>query len=261
MVCYFRANNTPNHAIKEAVRKQTDNTMKIAIFEDDRYFAAQLETLIRQYTHRPTAINTGVADEIINWIKKTAEPVLYLLDIMSCGKATGFQIARHISEHQSASGGSIGSLVVFITAYPQNILYNPDFKIRAFSIILKSAFSLEREIEETISLATKALRSKSLYIHIGKFESLYIPHEKICYAETIKSTNKLCIHCTDGQYVIRETLKNLLMELTPFGFVRCHKSIVANKANIRKKDKSSMTLTFHNGTSCPFSYLMRGSVL
>jgi len=237
------------------MNKQTKITMKIAIFEDDQPFATQLETLIRQYTHHPTAINTGVVDEILNWINKTTEPVLYLLDIMSCGKAMGFQIAQHIAEHQ------IGSLIVFITAYPKRILFNPFFKTKAFSIILKNAISLEGEVKETIDLAIQAMHSKCVYISIGKFETLYIPHEKICYVEAVKGTNKLCIHCLDGQYVIRETLKNLQEQLAPFGFARCHKSIVVNKANIRKKDKSAMTLTFHNGASCPFSYLMRGSVL
>jgi len=68
--------------------------MQIAVFENDQTFAIQLETLIRQHTHHPTSINTCVAGEIFNWIKKTAEPTLYLLDIMSDGKMTGFQIAN-----------------------------------------------------------------------------------------------------------------------------------------------------------------------
>ena len=233
--------------------------MRIAIFEDDRPFAMQLESLIRQYTHHPTAINTGIADEFINWIMKTTEPVLYLLDIVSCGKAIGFQLAQQIVEQQEKGGNS--SLIVFLTAYPQKILYNPIFKTKAFSIILKNEHSMDGEIKETIKLATQAILSKCLYINVGKFETLYIPHEKICYVEAIKGTNKLCIHCTDGQYVIRKTLKNLQEQLIPFGFVRCHKSIIVNKQNIRIKDKSSMTLIFHNGASCPFSYIMRGSIL
>jgi len=227
---------------------------KIAIFEDDHGFATRLETLIRHYTHHPTAINTGVAGEITSWINKTTEPVLYLLDIVACGVTIGFQLAQQIAEQQ------IGSLIVFITAYPKEILYNPIFKTKAFSIILKNTLSLEDEIRKTIDLASQALQSKCLYISIGRFETLYIPYEKICYVEAIKGTNKLCIHCTDGQYVVRETLKNLLEQLAPFGFARCHKSIIVNMANIRKKDKSAMTLTFHNGALCPFSYLMRGNL-
>jgi len=228
--------------------------MKIAIFEDDHCFATKLETLIRQHTHHPTVINTGVEKEITSWINKTKEPVLYLLDIVACGVTVGFQIAQQIAEQQ------IGSLIVFITTYPKEILYNPIFKTKAFSIILKNTLSLDDEIKKTIDIASQALHSKCLYIFTGKYETLYIPYEKIYFIEAIKGTNKLCIHCVDGQYVIRKTLKSLLEQLAPFGFVRCHKSIIVNKANIRKKDKSAMLITFHNGVSCPFSYLMRGNL-
>lgn len=231
--------------------------MKIAVFEDDRTFADKLEILIRQFTHHPTTINTGVGTEIINWVTnkaRSAEPTLYLLDIVSNGKTTGFQIAKQIVELSNSS------LIVFMTAYPQKIKYNATYKTKAFSVILKDAPSLEAEIKETIALAEQVFLSKCLYIHFGKSETLYIPYDKICFVESIKGTNKLCIHCVDGQYVIRETLKTLQEQLTPFGFVRCHKSIIVNKSNIRKRDKSSMTLTLNNGASCPYSYLMKGGL-
>jgi len=229
--------------------------MKIAIFENDRQFAERLEAVVCHCTHHPAAINTGDADEIIGWFERTAEPVLFLLDIVAGGKTVGFQIARRIFERNN------GSLVVFVTANPDRVLYRPTFKAKAFSIILKNPCSWEREIKETIALAKRELRAKSVYIHTGKFETLYIPHETICYIESIKNSNKLRVHCTEGQYVIRETLKSLQEQLAPFGFVRCHKSIIVNVANIRKKDKTAKVLVFHNGASCPYSHLLKGAAL
>ena len=205
-------------------------------------------------TNHPTAINTSTPNDIIRWIKKTAEPVLYLLDIVSDSKTTGFQIAQHIDKQQS------GSLVIFITAYPQSIQTNPHYKTMAFRVIYKNTPTLEQEIITTITLAEQVFLDKCLYIHCGKYETLYIPYDKICYREAVKGTNKVCIHCTDGQYLIRQTLKALQKQLAPFGFVRCHKSIIANRRNIRKRDKSSRILTFHNGATCPYSYLMRGGL-
>ena len=225
--------------------------MKIAIFEDDREFANNLERLIRQYTHYPTVINTGDIEEMARWIEKTAEPVLYVLDIILGDKTAGFWIADLIEKKNS------NSLIIFLTAYPQKINYNPYFKTKAFSVMYKDNPSLDIEIENTISLAEKALQDECLCIHVDKFQTLYIPYENICYIETIKNTNKLCIHCTDGQYVIRETLKSLLEQLSPFGFIRCHKSIIANQVNIRKWDKSTKTLIFHNGATSPYSYLAK----
>jgi len=225
--------------------------IRVAVFEDDRDFAAQLECLIRQYTHHPTAINTASIEELTRWIEKTDEPVLYFLDIVSDDKTLGFQIAQQICNQNN------GSLIVFLTAYPKKIINNAFFKVKAFTVILKNNPALGDEIMETITLAEQVMQAKCLYIMVDKFQTLYIPYDKICYLETIKSTNKLCIHCNDGQYVIRETLKVMQESLAPLGFARCHKSILVNKANIRKMDKTAMSLTFHNGATCPYSYLMK----
>ena len=157
--------------------------MRIAILEDDREFAARLEHLIRQYTHHPTAINTGDDGELVRWIDKTNEPVLFLLDIMLDNKTLGFQIAQRIYNRHN------GSLIVFITAYPKKIIFNAFYKIKAFTVILKNNPAVEDEIRKTISLAEQALRGKCLYIHVDKFQTLYIPYDSICFVETIKSTN------------------------------------------------------------------------
>ena len=106
--------------------------MRIAIFEDDRGFATWLENLIRQLTHHPTAINTGTVGDIIRWIKKTADPVLYLLDVVADGNTAGLRIAQSIDEQHN------GSLIIFLTAYPHSIQYNPVYKTKAFSVIFKN---------------------------------------------------------------------------------------------------------------------------
>jgi len=239
-----------NHGKKELL----DNDMKIAVFEDDRKFSKCLERIIRQYTHNPTAINTANTGELSLWIKKTTEPILYFLDIMIENRAFGFEIAQQIYKQNS------GSLIVFLTAYPKKIINNAFYKIKAFSIIYKNNPELEDEIEQTIDMAEQKFLGRCLYIFVDRFQTLYIPHESICFVETIKKANKLCVHCIDGQYVVRETLKVLQENLAPFGFVRCHKSFLVNKANIRKVDKSAMSLIFHNGVSCPYSYLMKGNL-
>ena len=223
--------------------------MKVVVFEDNKKFAANLERIIRQCTHHPTSINTDDIADVTCWVEKTTEPVLYFLDIVIGDETLGFSLAELISEQNN------GSLIVFLTDYPQKINYNPYFKTKAFSVIYKNNPSLDNEIENTILLAQKVLQSKCLYIHVDKFQTLYIPYENICYVEKIKKANKLCVHCTDGQYIIRETLEALLKKLLPFGFTRCHKSIIVNKSNIRKCDKPNMILVFHNGISCPYSYL------
>ena len=228
--------------------------MKIAVLEDDLEFAQRLERLIRQFTHFPTDINTNSTDELARWIGQAMEPALYLLDIVLNDDTAGLQIAQQIFDQKR------GGLIVFLTAYPHTIMSNPFFKTKAFNVILKNTGELEQEIKDTLCLAEQVLKEKCLYIHSGRFETLYILYDSICFIEAIKGTNKLCIHCTDGQYIIRGTLKDLLQKLNHSNFIRCHKSIIANKTNIRKRDASNLALTFCNGATCPYSYFMKGGL-
>jgi len=215
----------------------------IAVFEDDLDCAARLEKIIRQCTHYPTAI----AWEVTNFADRTPDPALYLLDIVKEGYTAGFQIAEHIT------GLANGSLIVFMTVYPQRINGNAYFKTKAFSFIDKDNPSMEQELRDTIRLAEQALTCRCILIHAGRFETLYIPYESINYIEAVKGTGKLCIHCKGGQYVIRETLENMSKLLAPHGFTRCHRSVIINLGNRLRVDKSGMTVHFQNGESCPYS--------
>jgi len=223
----------------------------IAVFEDDLDCAARLETIIRQCTHYPTAINTEDAREITDFADRTPGPALYLLDIIKEGCTAGFQIAEHITRLAN------GSLIVFLTAYPQRISGNAYFKTKAFSFIYKDNPSLEQELRDTIRLAEQAMTCRCILIHAGRYETLYVPYESINYIEAVKGTGKLCIHCEDGQYVIRETLGNMSKLLAPHGFTRCHRSVIINLGNRLRVDKSGMTVHFPNGASCPYSNSMK----
>lgn len=225
--------------------------MIIAVFEDDLHYAARLETIIRQCTHYPTAINTVDARAITAFADRTPAPALYLLDIVKEECPAGFQIAEHITRLEN------GSLIVFMTAYPQRMNDNAYFKTKAFSFIYKGNPKLERELCDTIQLAEQALTCRCVLIHAGRFETLYVPYENINYIEAIKGTGKLCIHCKDGQHVIRDTLENMSKLLAPHGFTRCHRSAIINLGNRLRVDKSGMTIHFQNGESCPYSNSMK----
>lgn len=227
--------------------------MQIAIFEDDREFAGTLESLIRQHTHYPTSINTADSDALWEKTSRAPGPVLYFLDIVSNGRTSGFDLAQRIAQLQQEC------LLVFLTAHPFKILGNPFYKTKAFSVILKSNPQLHEEIRATISLAEHALKKRCLFLHAGRYEEFGVPFSSICYLEAVKGTNKVCIHCVDGQYVIRETLSALLERLPP-AFVRCHRSIIVNRENIQRRDKSNRLLTFTGGASCPYSFGMRGGL-
>jgi len=228
--------------------------MNIAVYEDDRIFADKLEKIIRIFTHSPTISNTANEKEFWEQTAKATGPILYFLDIVLAGTASGFEAAQRIAENDA------NSLIVFLTNYPEKIIHNSFFKTKAFSVIYKSNPVLEEEIKETISLAVKVVQGKCFLIHVDKFQTLHVPYDSICYIEAVKDSKTLCIHCLEGQYLIRGRLKSLYEILAPLGFVFCHKSILINKTNIRTMDKAKKSLIFSNGAYCPYSFRMKGNL-
>jgi len=227
--------------------------MRIAIFEDDESFARKLERIIQIYTHDAVSLNTNRNDELIGYIGQAAQPTLFFLDIMTNGIADGFTLADHIHNH------ACGHLVVFITAYPGKIIGNPPYLTKAFSLIFKDSPVLQSEVCATIDLAQSVMKKHSLLIHKGRLDSLYIPMDSIYFIENIKCSDKVCIHCKNGQFIIRCSLGSLLDNLDE-RFVRCHHSFIVNLQNILRINKTERTVHFPDGLFCSYSYLKRGNL-
>jgi len=230
-----------------------NTAMNIAIYEDNREFAERLERYICQYTHFPPAINTGRRDELEQYVTGTVQPTLYFLDIVLDGTDNGFAIAERIAERKRSD------LIVFLTAYKDRIIGNPFHLTKAYSVIFKDSQTLTQEIAATIDLAKQSLADKCLLRVIGKSENLYIPFDSILYIEHIKGSNKVCIHCTEGRYTVRDTLTAIHSKLDE-RFARCHHAYIVNRGMIARIDKSDGTVHFMDGSACPYSQLMRGNL-
>lgn len=231
----------------------TDMILDIAVFEDDRVFANYMEQIIRSATNHPTAINTDSQNAIYHYLLKSTRPTLYFLDIIIENQPSGFELAERIYENAA------DSKIVFITKYPEAILGNAPYKVMAYSTILKCNPLLEQEIKDTIHLAQEEVLGNSLYVVHNRYEDLYIPINTICFIEHIISTNKICIHCIDGRYILWDSLKNISKRL-PGRFVRCHNSFLVNRDNIRCIDKKTRIITFVDGSQCPYSMMKKGGL-
>lgn len=227
--------------------------MNIAIYEDNREFAEQLERYICRYTHFSPVINTGRRDELERYIAGTVQPTLYFLDIVLDGEDNGLAIAELIAARKRSD------LIVFLTAYKDRILGNPFYLTKAYSIIFKDSKTLTQEIAATIDLAKRSLVDKCLLRVIGKTENLYIPFDSILYVEHIKGSNKVCIHCIEGRYTVRDTLTAIHSKLDE-RFARCHRAYIVNCRMIERINKSDCTVHFVNGSVCPYSQLMKGNL-
>jgi two-component system response regulator AgrA len=228
--------------------------MNIVIFEDDTAFADRLKTLIDGISplHSTFTIKliSNQFDTICRYIEFSEEPTVFILDIMLDNSPKGLKMADVISKRQQ------NAIIVFITDYPNQILSNTPYKIKAFNFILKSSSQLEYELKLTLREAVKFTEAHNIFIHSDKFTTVQIEIDGIFYIETIINKNKIRLHSKNGIYDLRTSLDKLIKRL-PLYFIRCHNSYIVNTKKITSMNFSTRSLKMTNGDTCYYSYKNR----
>jgi DNA-binding LytR/AlgR family response regulator len=129
-------------------------------------------------------------------------------------------------------------MVIFTTAYPEFAVEG--FELDAVDYLLKP-FSFERFLKAVNKALSKLGNSRlkkageksvDTFIFLKADKKVYkIDFEKILYVEATGDYVKVV--ATDNQYLVNNTLKNLLEELPPAGFIRVHKSYIISLDKIR----------------------------
>ncbi|ELR71094.1 response regulator receiver protein [Fulvivirga imtechensis AK7] len=186
-------------------------------------------------------------------------PDLLLLDIQM-SQINGFEVLRHIKKHPAA--------IIFVTAYDQYALQA--FEVHALDYLLKP-FSDHRfydaidrarekighrrgraEIQALLAETKKNERHKdSVYYTKGASgEKIVIktggnihlvPVEEVRYVEAYDYYIKIHVH--SNYFLIRETMKNMMVKLPENIFVRIHKSYIVNLNCIAEVENTSATDT------------------
>ena len=76
-----------------------------------------------------------------------------------------------------------------------------------------------------------------------------IDYEDIFFFETSSNIHKVILHAKDRQIEFPGTIKELPSALSS-DFVRCHRSFLVNKNNIKEIDAKNRIIYFHNGETC-----------
>ena len=82
-----------------------------------------------------------------------------------------------------------------------------------------------------------------------------VDYDDIFFFETSGNIHKIILHGRDREIEFSGTMKELTNTLDD-NFVRCHRSFLANKNNIREVDSKNRTITFANGETCLISTRM-----
>lgn len=127
-------------------------------------------------------------------------------------------------------------LVIFTTAYPEYAVEG--FELDAVDYLVKP-FSFERFLKAVNKATDKMNQAEATtsgekatsFIFLKADRKVYkIDFEDIFYIESIGDYIKVITK--QGQYVVNNTLKNLLEELPSLEFIRVHKSFIIAKSKI-----------------------------
>ena len=82
-----------------------------------------------------------------------------------------------------------------------------------------------------------------------------IDYNDIFFFETSSNVHKIILHAKDRQIEFNGTMKELAGALDD-NFVRCHRSFLVNKNNIKEADAKKRMIYFNNGETCLMSTRM-----
>ncbi len=212
--------------------------MNIVIFEDDEYFAIQIESKVHECGYK-VVLNTGDWNILQNHVLFSEIAELYLVDIFISHKPLGKQVFNLLrnSIHDN--------LCVFITNFPNYVMENPILKIGSFSFIDKNRLN---ELPQTLLLAENRIKRCNLFIYKNKFSKISITMSGIYYIESINGKINL-IH-EDGSYSFRATL-NMIKNKLDSNFIQCHRSYLVNIKQISEYRFSDQKIIMKNGMAVP----------
>ncbi len=209
--------------------------LKIAICDDEVIFIDMYKKVIKkiqdehQYNLDIHTYRCG-EDLIDDMIIHEKQFDLIFLDIVM-GTLNGIETAREIRKMSQMVP------IVFLTSSKEYAL--DSYEIRAFNYIMKNSSQLEAQMLEAI---VACCQKKVTYITIqNKFIIEKIDVNDIVYIES--NRRKIIVKTKSDMYETYEKLDTIFAKLSPFGFVRTHRSYIVNLAYIQKiTPKEIMTI-------------------
>ncbi len=192
---------------------------------------------------------------LLNKVKTNQNTGVYFLDIELDSDMNGMKLAQQIRLFDPRG------FIIFITAHSELSYMTFQYKVEAMDFVLKDC-----PAEAKVKIRECMLNAMERYtLQTNKTHKVYtvdiggrkisIDYDDIFFFETSSNIHKVILHAKDRQIEFSATMKELASTLGS-NFVRCHRSFLANKNNIKEMDSQKRIIYFTNGETCLISTRM-----
>ena len=200
-------------------------------------------------------LDTGDPYMLLEKVKTSQNTGIYFLDIDLNSNMNGMKLAQQIRLSDPRG------FIIFITAHSELSYMTFQYRVEAMDFILK-----DNPAEAKIKIRECLLKAMERYtLQTNKTHKVYtieaggrkisVDHDDIFFFETSSNIHKVILHAKDRQIEFSSTMKELANTLDG-NFVRCHRSFLVNKKNIKEIDVKNRILHFTNGETCLISTRM-----
>lgn len=212
-------------------------------------------TVLMEELDMRLVLDTADPYELLEAAKASHNTGIYFLDIDLNCDMNGMKLAQQIRKFDPRC------FIIFITAHSELSYMTFQYRVEAMDFVLKdNPAEAKVKIRECLlhawerhTLQTNKVH-KTYTIEIGE-RKISVDYQDILFFETSSNIHKVVLHAKDRQIEFSGTMKDLENVLDD-NFVRCHRSFLANRINIREVDTKNRIIYFVNGESCLMSTRM-----
>ena len=198
------------------------------------------------------ALDTGDPYALLEKIRSSRNTGIYFLDIDLNSDINGMKLAQQIRLFDPRG------FIIFITAHSELSYMTFQYRVEAMDFVLKdNPAEAKVKIRECLLNAMERYtlqtnKTHKVYMIEAGERKISIDYDDILFFETSSNIHKVILHAKDRQIEFSSTMKELAHALDS-NFVRCHRSFLVNKNNIKEIDEKNRIIYFTNGETCLMS--------
>ena len=212
-------------------------------------------TVLMEELDMQLVLNAGDPYVLLEKVKTSQNTGIYFLDIDLHSDMNGMKLAQQIRLFDPRG------FIIFITAHSELSFMTFQYRVEAMDFVLKdNPAEAELKIKECLLNAMERYtlqtnKTHKVYTAQVGGRKISVDYDDIFFFETSGNIHKVILHAKDRQIEFSGTIKELEGILDD-SFIRCHRSFLVNRNNIKEADAKNRIIYFTNGEACLMSTRM-----